>query len=219
MNPHRIGTPMHKIFDEWHFHFSRGDTMDSIVFDIQMRRPRDIEDEDFKFHFLATIGMSTKEATRNYINSIKGNMLLESDSISGLRDRCADFVAQLQGKHWHKIIAVYAESNDPRVGKGIYNRNAPVFFDWGVGYQSENEKWFRKEMDSQNSFLYEDAGYLTRSGHKDGKCIVHPWSQELEDSLKLMDEKFKNFGDAMSQLVKSGKQLVNSSSKMLGEGS
>lgn len=206
MNPSRISTPINKEIDEWHFNTCPGEKK-VMHFRIDMHRPRDIESND-PMEFIAVSQSKWMEENNNAI-------VIRATSIPDLREKCLALARAYEESHWEKIIVVYAA--DAAICWSADVSDHPIKFDWGMGYRSKDGRFFRKmDMETEsNSYTYQDAGYLMKSGNKDGKCIVHPWTKELEESMKAMDEKFRQFSEALSAMIKSPQQIQAISQKLL----
>jgi len=208
MNPSPIGTPIERIIDEWFFNVSDTDGQKCIHFDIKMTRPRDIEAEKFKFLFTAHVVTDPKRARRYKYRTDLKVPLLHGLSLMELREVCQSYVAALEGENWNKVIVVAAKKQTEQ-----WAVTRPVSYDFGVGYQSKDGKWFRESL--TKPYLDRNASYLLSDHSVAG--VVHPWSQELEDHLKGIRQRFLKLGDAMEELIKSPERILNSGPKLLLE--
>lgn len=219
MNPSPIRTPIDREIDRWFFNVHLGDGKHVVEFQIVMHRSRDIEATPMKWNFTAH-SVALEDATKKqYVTSSRlSRWRMEASDLERLRKDIQEYIRALEMTpgEWEKVVVVYAKY----IGGEPYVGSRPIEFDYGIGFRSKDRQWFRGGSRHKENFIDRHPGHMLRHVYADG-VTVHEWSQDLEDSLKMLDDKFQQFGNALEQLVKSPEQLVvqaGNGAKLLGAG-
>lgn len=208
MNPSNIGTPVRKIIDTWHFWFHLGQRH-VLVWDITMRRERDIERPDPNFCFFASL--NTKETPKEAVVALVGTTQHEATDMPAIRQLILAQIKLSETPIWRKVIVIgagtYSDTEDRRSEEGKKKRviQSEVRADvddfrtdltWGVG--EECNGWYRSEPGRADK----EPARLLPGYWKDNLVVtVYPYSDELLESLRLLKARMVVIGDALKQIT------------------
>jgi hypothetical protein len=207
MNPSRIGTPVQKEIDEWHFRFNHK----IIVFKVFIHRARDPQrSEDHPdpwIKFSAEVDSRSMEKAKIDPKEF-ALVTIKEDTIQKLRDRCQAHVEAMLRLNWKKVIIVgFQPEHEKELFMGRERRDPAVQlqFDYATGEQAG--EFFRREDEDESKcyFLKEAANLL--NGYSWEKKFVHvfDYDESLMATLALLKTKYEELNNRVAELVKPGK--------------
>lgn len=203
MNPSRIGTPVFKTIDTWHFKFNT----QVIEVNVAMRRPRDAQmicedggartKPDKFFKFVASVD-HLKLVKQGLDRKVPSGYTRESHDINMLWVDVEKDVQTWLDVNWTKVIAVgFAGFEEAELAEGIRfnsSNTEGLEFKFCVLEQA-GELW----REGPGEHIHNSARYA--SGIYCNGFKVFPYSRELEASLMVLECKFRDLSKAMAHVL------------------
>jgi hypothetical protein len=134
---------------------------------------------------------------------------VSGDNYNEVFERVKNMVWSSKDQMWDKVIAIAT------AGPSRTTDHEKVKFAWGVGMRSKDGTLF-KTLDSRNYVSRRPGEIIPGHGlYEDGCVVVHPYSEEMEASLKNLDAMFSKFTGALKFVISSPDVLRDIKSRLL----
>lgn len=215
MNPSRIGTPVRKEIDIWHFQFNEK----IIPFHIDMHRARDAQKQ--RDEAAPVIKFQARVEEQDLVKAgVEPGMFittsLKSPDINALRKACEDYVHHMLSLTWRKVIVVGFSSKTAE--ESPHEPAITLTFDYAVVETETTGQKFRNPGEVITGYANKKASNVINGFCWDDKNVhVFEYSDALLETLAALKARYRELNDRIASLVSPVhvETLITSLSKLL----